>query len=448
MKKIIHEKYKAKALKYINSNRKYTNIFSDRDINGIEEDCKNLFSNYNEFLTESNDKYNQLNGASTEFLNDYWEIKKRKEKNKEQIKDKKLMSPFLDLINEYTDKGYKVPDIDNTEKNIFKPSILIEKNNKFSEYFQIHKYSKKEKKEIHYLKKIKYCVKKEEEKIAIQKKKLRSLENDQISEMSDVTKRRELSSDSLPRSPISLKSRNKMNLTQGNLKRNFLKEEQELTKYNNNIKTLIQNEEEERIKKKLHFNKEGFICPISTTGKNLKYKKFTFRINNNNEKLKQNNNNFSYSLRNQNNNTKNKKTVVIKSQKNVSTYINFVKDSVRTKNIKNKTKVESDLPDLGKNYFHSRNKTLSTSINEQGTRDSFNINSNGNIKDFLKVISKTKNKISHHNYDRIKKILLSRNSIKYNNNKVLNEIRKLDKKILHLDKDLIKAIEDSKTISQ
>ena len=56
MKKIIHEKYKAKALKYINSNRKYTNIFSDRDINGIEEDCKNLFSNYNEFLTESNDK--------------------------------------------------------------------------------------------------------------------------------------------------------------------------------------------------------------------------------------------------------------------------------------------------------------------------------------------------------------------------------------------------------
>ena len=164
--------------------------------------------------------------------------------------------------------------------------------------------------------------------------------------------------------------------------------------------------------------------------------------------MKQNNNNFSYSLRNQNNNTKNKKTVVIKSQKNVSTYINFVRDSVRTKNIKNKTKVESDLPDLGKNYFHSRNKTLSTSINEQGTRDSFNINSNGNIKDFLKVISKTKNKISHHNYDRIKKILLSRNSIKYNNNKVLNEIRKLDKKILHLDKDLIKAIEDSKTISQ
>ena len=76
------------------------------------------------------------------------------------------------------------------------------------------------------------------------------------------------------------------------------------------------------------------------------------------------------------------------------------------------------------------------------------LNSNGEIKDFLKVISKTKNKISNNNFDRIKKIVLTRNSINNNNNKILNEIRKLDKKILHLDKDLIKAIEESKTISQ
>ena len=107
------------------------------------------------------------------------------------------------------------------------------------------------------------------------------------------------------------------------------------------------------------------------------------------------------------------------------------------------------MPELRKNYFHSRNKTLSTSLNEQGTKDSFMLNSNGEIKDFLKVISKTKNKISNKNFDRIKKILLTRNSINNNNNnKVLNEIRKLDKKILHLDKDLIKAIEETKTISQ
>ena len=269
-----------------------------------------------------------------------------------------------------------------------------------------------------------------------------------MNEISDSTKRRELSSDSL-----SYKSPKKMNLTQGNFKKNLFKEEQELTKYNNNIKTLINNEEEERIKRKAHLNKEGLIFSSTLTGKSLKYKKFTFRKNNNNEQLKQNNNNnISYSLRNKNNYLKNKKTVIIKSQKNTSSYINFVRDSIKTKSrihIKNNTNKESDLPELRKNYFHSRNKTLSTSLNEQGTKDSFMLNSNGEIKDFLKVISKTKNKISNKNFDRIKKILLTRNSINNNNNnKVLNEIRKLDKKILHLDKDLIKAIEETKTISQ
>ena len=452
MKKAIHDKYKSKAMKYINSNKKYTNIYSDVDINKIGDDCKTLFSNYDDFLIQSNSKYNKLKGASSEFLNGYWELKKRKDKEKEQIKDKKLMSPFLDLINEYTDKGYKVSNIDNTEKNIFKPSILIEENNKYLEYFKIHKISKKEKKELHYLKKVKYCVKKEEEKIAIQKKKLRNLENEQMNEISDSTKRRELSSDSLPYSHLSYKSPKKMNLTQGNFKKNLFKEEQELTKYNNNIKTLINNEEEERIKRKAHLNKEGLIFSSTLTGKSLKYKKFTFRKNNNNEQLKQNNNNnISYSLRNKNNSLKNKKTVIIKSQKNTSSYINFVRDSIKSKSrihIKNNTNKESDLPELRKNYFHSRNKTLSTSLNEQGTKDSFMLNSNGEIKDFLKVISKTKNKISNNNFDRIKKIVLTRNSINNNNNKILNEIRKLDKKILHLDKDLIKAIEESKTISQ
>ena len=106
------------------------------------------------------------------------------------------------------------------------------------------------------------------------------------------------------------------------------------------------------------------------------------------------------------------------------------------------------MPELRKNYFHSRNKTLSTSLNEQGTKDSFMLNSNCEIKDFWKDFQKL-NKISNNNFDRIKKILLTRNSINNNNNnKVLNEIRKLDKKILHLDKDLIKAIEETKTISQ
>ena len=45
-------------------------------------------------------------------------IQKKKEKLKAEIKDSKLTSPFLDLINQYTQRGYKIPDL-STKKNIF-----------------------------------------------------------------------------------------------------------------------------------------------------------------------------------------------------------------------------------------------------------------------------------------------------------------------------------------
>ena len=182
MKKENFEKYKRKAHRYIHSNSKYSNVLSDVDINGIEDNIKQIFSDYNEFLDESNQKYNKLRGSSTDFLKGYAEIKKSKEKEQEQIKDKKLISPFLDLINEYNEKGYKVSNIENSERNIFKPSLLIEENSKLNQYFKINKFSKKEKKEIHYLKKVKNCVKKEEEKIMIQKKKKNLEQSDLISE--------------------------------------------------------------------------------------------------------------------------------------------------------------------------------------------------------------------------------------------------------------------------
>ncbi len=50
-----------------------------------------------------------------------------------------------------------------------------------------------------------------------------------------------------------------MNLTQGNYNKYLFKEEQELTKYTNNIKTLINKQEEERLKRKAHLNKEGLF---------------------------------------------------------------------------------------------------------------------------------------------------------------------------------------------
>ena len=451
MKKENFEKYKRKAHRYIHSNSKYSNVLSDVDINGIEDNIKQIFSDYNEFLDESNQKYNKLRGSSTDFLKGYAEIKKSKEKEQEQIKDKKLISPFLDLINEYNEKGYKVSNIENSERNIFKPSLLIEENSKLNQYFKINKFSKKEKKEIHYIKKVKNFVKKEEEKIMIQKKKRQLEQNDLISEYSDITiKKKDLSSDSLPQSQISQLTKHNMNITHGNLSLNNFKLEQQLIKYNENIKNLIQNEEDERIKNKINSNKEGYSFPMTT--KNIKNHKITFRKNNNNnEQTKSNSNNTNFSLsqsiRNKSNIDKKKKKIIIKSQKNVSSYLKFVNGTIKNcSRVNNKTNTQIDLPELGKAKLHSRNRTLSTTFNEPITKDSFMLNSNGDIKDFLKVVTKTKNKIANYNFDRIKRIVLSRNSNDFTK-KMINKIKKLDKKILHLDKDLIKAIEENKTIS-
>ena len=451
MKKENFEKYKRKAHRYIHSNSKYSNVLSDVDINGIEDNIKQIFSDYNEFLDESNQKYNKLRGSSTDFLKGYAEIKKSKEKEQEQIKDKKLISPFLDLINEYNEKGYKVSNIENSERNIFKPSLLIEENSKLNQYFKINKFSKKEKKEIHYIKKVKNFVKKEEEKIMIQKKKRQLEQNDLISEYSDITiKKKDLSSDSLPQSQIYQLTKHNMNITHGNLSLNNFKLEQQLIKYNENIKNLIQNEEDERIKNKINLNKEGYSFPMTT--KNIKNHKITFRKNNNNnEQTKSNSNNTNFSLsqsiRNKSNIDKKKKTIIIKSQKNVSSYLKFVNGTIKNcSRVNNKTNTQIDLPELGKAKLHSRNRTLSTTFNEPITKDSFMLNSNGDIKDFLKVVTKTKNKIANYNFDRIKRIVLSRNSNDFAK-KMINKIKKLDKKILHLDKDLIKAIEENKTIS-
>ena len=451
MKKENFEKYKRKAHRYIHSNSKYSNVLSDVDINGIEDNIKQIFSDYNEFLDESNQKYNKLRGSSTDFLKGYAEIKKSKEKEQEQIKDKKLISPFLDLINEYNEKGYKVSNIENSERNIFKPSLLIEENSKLNQYFKINKFSKKEKKEIHYIKKVKNFIKKEEEKIMIQKKKRQLEQNDLISEYSDITiKKKDLSSDSLPQSQIYQLTKHNMNITHGNLSLNNFKLEQQLIKYNENIKNLIQNEVDERIKNKINLNKEGYSFPMTT--KNIKNHKITFRKNNNNnEQTKSNSNNTNFSLsqsiRNKSNIDKKKKTIIIKSQKNVSSYLKFVNGTIKNcSRVNNKTNTQIDLPELGKAKLHSRNRTLSTTFNEPITKDSFMLNSNGDIKDFLKVVTKTKNKIANYNFDRIKRIVLSRNSNDFAK-KMINKIKKLDKKILHLDKDLIKAIEENKTIS-
>ncbi len=70
---------------------------------------------------------------------------------------------------------------------------------------------------------------------------------------------------------------------------------------------------------------------------------------------------------------------------------------------------------------------------------------NGDINDFLKVIGKTKRRILDYDADNIRRIILSKGTYDNNSVKFINQIQGLDKKILHLDKDLIKAFQLCKT---
>ena len=99
------------------------------------------------------------------------------EKQNAEIKDQKLVSPFLDLINRYTQRGYKIPDL-STKKNIFSPSLILSDEAKTKEYFKVNKLSKKEKKELSYINKVNRCVIKRKHNIDKQAEK----DNDDINE--------------------------------------------------------------------------------------------------------------------------------------------------------------------------------------------------------------------------------------------------------------------------
>ena len=127
--------------------------------------------------------YHNLKEESREFLKSYMLIQKKKEKLKAEIKDSKLTSPFLDLINQYTQRGYKIPDL-SVKKNLFSPSIILADGDRLKEYFKINKLSRKEKKELSYVNKVNTFVNKNQQKL--DKIRGKNKEKEEIDDMSTI----------------------------------------------------------------------------------------------------------------------------------------------------------------------------------------------------------------------------------------------------------------------
>ena len=63
----------------------------------------------------------------------------------------------------------------------------------------------------------------------------------------------------------------------------------------------------------------------------------------------------------------------------------------------------------------------------------------------MKVISKTKRRLLDYDSENIRRIILSHHLNDNEGKKIIDKLNKLDKKIMGLDKELIKALEKNKS---
>ena len=244
------------------------------------------------------------------------------------------------------------------------------------------------------------------------------------------------------------------NYSNYNLTEEKIREENKILKlYNDSIKKCIKNLETE---KNFYVSKTKFILPSTTKNsakKKNNYKKIILNSSNFNNKSNLNNSN---NLLRPSKTTKNKDKKIINfllpnnklndSNNNnnniIKSFNNYIKNiKERVSIIKKRRKTYSNLSSniINTTITEKRKKTITDSyLNEL-------INPNkGDLNDFLRVITKTKNKIQNYNFDNFKKMVYSRNLNENSKMKIISNVENLDKKILDLDKQLIKVVEKNK----
>ena len=237
-----------------------------------------------------------------------------------------------------------------------------------------------------------------------------------------------------------------------NLTEEKIKEENKILKsYNDSIKKCIKNIENE---KDFYISKNKFFFPSTTTNskKKINFKKVNLNSSNFNNKTSLNNFN-KFNLRTVKT-TKNQNKKVINfllpnNKLNDSPNNNIIKNfNNYLKNLKERISI---INKRRKTYSNLSSNIINTTITENKKKSITDnylnelINPNkGDLNDFLRVITKTKNKIQNYNFDNFKKMVYSRNLNENSKMKIISNVENLDKKILDLDKELIKVVEKNK----
>lgn len=237
-----------------------------------------------------------------------------------------------------------------------------------------------------------------------------------------------------------------------NLTEEKIKEENKILKsYNDSIKKCIKNIENE---KDFYISKNKFFFPSTTTNskKKINFKKVNLNSSNFNNKTSLNNFN-KFNLRTVKT-TKNQNKKVINfllpnNKLNDSPNNNIIKNF--NNYLKNQKERISIINKRRKTYSNLSSNIINTTITENKKKSITDtylnklINPNkGDLNDFLRVITKTKNKIQNYNFDNFKKMVYSRNLNENSKMKIISNVENLDKKILDLDKELIKVVEKNK----
>ena len=142
--KQINPEHKQKLKTFLNLyNRQMINTYGNPQeaAKHFIRQIKHEIHSYNTKSKDSTKYFRLLSNETDDFLYSYKTIQTKKEKEKALIKDKNLTSPFLDLINAYSIKGYKIPDL-SYKHNLFAPSILTSEPSKVIPHFKNDKKNK------------------------------------------------------------------------------------------------------------------------------------------------------------------------------------------------------------------------------------------------------------------------------------------------------------------
>jgi hypothetical protein len=170
--KQINPEHKQKLKTFLNLyNRQMINTYGNpqETAKHFIRQIKHEIHSYNTKSKDSTKYFRLLSNETDDFLYSYKTIQTKKEKEQALIKDKNLTSPFLDLINAYSIKGYKIPDL-SYKHNLFTPSILTSEPSKVIPHFKNDKKNKnkdfRDCKDMKFIKKLNTLIKYNKLKVA------------------------------------------------------------------------------------------------------------------------------------------------------------------------------------------------------------------------------------------------------------------------------------------